>query len=76
MIVLNILISKTVYDSNKKAAKDKDAIDYIKLNQYITAGKRGLRKRKGINEEMINESDGKTVRCLTIRGKTRTKHIL
>ena len=42
----------------------------------MTVGKRGLRKRKGINEEMINESDGETVRRLTIRGKTRTKNIL
>ena len=72
MIVLTILRSKRVYDSNKK----QHTIDYIKLNQYITVGERDLRKRKGINEEMINESDEKTVRCLTIRGKTRTKHIL
>ena len=60
--VLDVIRSKTVHNSNNKAAKEKDDIGYIKANQYIKAGKRGLRKRKGINEEMINKSDGKTVR--------------
>ena len=59
--VMAILRSKTVHDSNKKAAKEKDDIGFIKANQYMTAGKGGLRKRKGINEEMINESEGETV---------------
>ena len=71
--VLVILRSNTVHDLNKEAAKEKDDIGYIKANQYMTAGERGFRKRKGINEEMINESDGNTVRHLTIREKNKNK---